>query len=756
MGRTDAATDGTPADARRSKARAAGELVITTGTVIGVVGGGLVGVATPAGAAETHIVTSALDDDGAGLTLREAIALAASGDTITFDPSVTGITLAMGDLDVNKSLIIDGPGSALLTITASGGDRAFYLYAGTDGPVTISGLRVTGGNVEGDGGGIAAVATDLVLDDVTLADNDATGNGGGLSVAGGSLVMQSSRATGNDAGAWGGGVSVGPFFGEGEDFPDGVTITASTLSGNTASSGGGAALLGTGGVSITDSAINGNNAVNEFDGKYLGAGLFLGGNYGAEIVDTTISGNISAGAGGGIAQFDLYGGIRQAGVDAPVQAAAVAAGELRIEGTTISANSAQGDGGPSGGGGVWVGPGFTDVRLVNSTVSGNTAPSSGGGGVYSIFGNGKYTSLEHSTIVGNSAAYGGGVAGPYTYVPGEEVALIVVPGEEADSEVVATHTIIANNTALVAGPDVIGGVEVEWSLVENTADGVIIDQGNNIFNLDPQLGPLAVNGGPTRTHLPNAGSPVVNTGDPNIEGAPATDQRGFARIFGGRIDRGSVEGSGSSGETLPEGPCLNAPRDVFTDVPASNVHQAAVDCLAHLGVTQGGPLGAPDDQYGPALDVTRGQMAGFLARLITRAGGTLPADAPDAFDDDDGTTHEAAINALAAAGVVEGFDDGTYRPGAFVRRDQMASFLLRTHDYISDVTLAAGPNAFDDDEPGNVHEAAINALAAVGVVEGTATPRVYEPGGDVRRDQMASFIVRLAKLLATEGEFPVI
>ena len=185
------------------------------------------------------------------------------------------------------------------------------------------------------------------------------------------------------------------------------------------------------------------------------------------------------------------------------------------------------------------------------------------------------------------------------------------------------------------------------------------------------------------------------------------------------------------------------------------MHDAAIDCLAALGITEGGPDGLPADQYGPSLDVTRGQMASFLARLVAAAGVELPTAPADAFGDDDGTTHEADINALAAAGIVEGYDDGTYGPGDPVRRDQMASFLLRTHDYISDNTLPAGTNAFDDDEPGNVHEAAINALAAAGVIEGTATPRIYDPSGIVRRDQMASFLTRLADLLASEDDFPV-
>ena len=64
---------------------------------------------------------------------------------------------------------------------------------------------------------------------------------------------------------------------------------------------------------------------------------------------------------------------------------------------------------------------------------------------------------------------------------------------------------------------------------------------NNLVGVDPLLGPLANNGGPTLTHQPLPGSPVIDAGDPAIPSPPATDQRGFARIFGAAVDLGSVE-----------------------------------------------------------------------------------------------------------------------------------------------------------------------------------------------------------------------
>ena len=60
----------------------------------------------------------------------------------------------------------------------------------------------------------------------------------------------------------------------------------------------------------------------------------------------------------------------------------------------------------------------------------------------------------------------------------------------------------------------------------------------NLTGVDPRLGPLADNGGPTQTMLPAAGSPVINAGTSN---ALATDQRGAPRTSGGGTDIGAVE-----------------------------------------------------------------------------------------------------------------------------------------------------------------------------------------------------------------------
>src|SRR5262249_51943248 len=86
---------------------------------------------------------------------------------------------------------------------------------------------------------------------------------------------------------------------------------------------------------------------------------------------------------------------------------------------------------------------------------------------------------------------------------------------------------------------------VNYSLI---GTGVVPTTGsNNISTNSPMLGPLADNGGPTKTHAPLVGSPAINGGDPaavaGVGGGPRFDQGGapFGRVASGRIDIGAVE-----------------------------------------------------------------------------------------------------------------------------------------------------------------------------------------------------------------------
>lgn len=79
----------------------------------------------------------------------------------------------------------------------------------------------------------------------------------------------------------------------------------------------------------------------------------------------------------------------------------------------------------------------------------------------------------------------------------------------------------------------------------------------------------------------------------------------------------------------------------------------------------------------PGSSVTRAQMATIVVGALEHAGYNLPGSTPDAFTDDDESVHEANINTLAAIGIVEGVSDGRYQPQAQVTRAQMLTMMVQ-------------------------------------------------------------------------------
>jgi hypothetical protein len=172
-----------------------------------------------------------------------------------------------------------------------------------------------------------------------------------------------------------------------------------------------------------------------------------------------------------------------------------------------------------------------------------------------------------------------------------------------------------------------------------------------------------------------------------------------------------------------------------------------IDCA----VTYGLATGVSQTHFAPRDTVTRGQMATFLVNLLDAADHAPPPQITDRFTDDDGSTHEANIDRLAAEGIVSGYGDGTFRPTEPVTRAQMASFVYRTLLAVG-VEADAATDVFTDDD-GSVHEPAIDALVSLGVVTGVG-PATYDPEGLVRREQMAAFLARSVDLLVEEGIVP--
>lgn len=163
----------------------------------------------------------------------------------------------------------------------------------------------------------------------------------------------------------------------------------------------------------------------------------------------------------------------------------------------------------------------------------------------------------------------------------------------------------------------------------------------------------------------------------------------------------------------------------FADDDASQF-QADIEWLANWGIT----TGCAPNRFCPTSAVSRGEMASFLVRSLG-----LPYASLDFFVDDDGSIHEADINAIAQAGITSGCGGSAYCPGSSVTREQMATFLTRGFAF-----EPASVDYFWDDNS-SAHQGNINSLALAGVTTGCGAG-VYCPEATVTREQMAGFLHR--------------
>lgn len=442
----------------------------------------------------------------ADCSLREAVAAsnaAAGTDTITFDPAVFNtpqtITLTNGNIvftnSVNSNVTITGPGANLLTINGNNQSKVFTV---TETPVVnISGMTLTGGNGVGNSpgntfGGAVYNQGVLTLTNMVITGNTAGSDGGGVySSTSDSLTLIGCTITNNTAVSQSGGV---------HNHTDGtLTITDTTISNNVANApagtgvGGGAIYSEDGStLSLTNSTISGNRAISS-GGGIVGDSITL------TITNSTISGNTSTGRfGGGIA------------LDIDTTAT--------IAGSTISGNSAF-----TTGGGLNIEADTNNlIKITNSTISGNSAPN--GGGIFRDPGASLTVTLSHTTVAANTATIaGGGISGTMNL----------------------GNSLVADNLA-PSGPDHAGTLNSNgFNLIENTSGTTVTGTtASNITGQDPILGPLQNNGGTRFTHALMPGSPAIDKGS---SGSLIVDQRQQIRP----LDNPNVpNGAGSNGSDI--------------------------------------------------------------------------------------------------------------------------------------------------------------------------------------------------------------
>jgi CSLREA domain-containing protein len=512
----------------------------------------------------TFTVNTTLDDvtpANGKFSLREAITKAnttAGADVIVVPAGVFKLTQvgtgenanATGDFDITGDVTIQGAAAGLTIIDGLRFDRVIDVLGSAPSSikVVLQGLTVRHGNIAGSGGGIQVDNADLVVRDCTITDNKAQ-FGGGIdndTFATGNVTLVRAIVARNVAAAFGGGIFAGALTvkdstvrrnlagGEGGGIAaETGTLTNCTISGNSAAQHGGGILTITG--TLTNCTISGNFAAQN------GGGIRA--NTSATLTRCTVSGNTAGNEGGGIH----------------------ATTSATLTRSTVSGNRAEVDGG-----GIW----GSSATLTNSTVSGNSAGGNAGGILTNT------ATLNRCTVSGNSAgATGGGILAPTATLTNTTVSGNSAANEAGGIWATAAALVnctIAENSAGIggglfhnpggifsvkntivalnvvnfsgSGPDLSGGfTDGGHNLIGifSGSTGIINGINGNIVgtlanSIDPKLGPLANNGGPTKTHALLAGSLAIDHGD--NAGAPATDQRGagFPRKKDGNFDGSAV------------------------------------------------------------------------------------------------------------------------------------------------------------------------------------------------------------------------
>jgi hypothetical protein len=459
----------------------------------------------------------------------------------------------------------------------------------------LSDNHVTGGNAsdlgggggEAAGGSIYAIGHSTTLNDCTSLGNTVTGGtasagSGGSALGGGGYVqgtatIQSSNISNNIVTGGAGTIpssTIGNLtaFGPNASIPGdlggratgggiwasgAMTISGCNLSGSTLTGGNG---------TVNNSTVNRSGDVG---GQALGGGAAVFGDQSSTITDSILSNNNLTGGNGNYAAGAFTGtvGGSASGGGVYVSTSGSPTPTLDISDSTLSGNFVTGGNGSlsgiakiNGDGGIPL-PGFASgggarfeagsvTNLVNSTIADNQAiggqsssniPVAAGGGLF--FDNGSAAHLTNVTVVGNQAS-------PSPTGQGSTSGGGIDNANLLKGTVTLHNTLVALNGAN-KGPDYNGSVSnTEHNLISvadgssgfSAANGDLL--GSELHFLNPVIGSLANNGGPTQTIALLAGSPAINAGDTN--GSLVTgkfDQRGqgFARVVNGVIDIGAFE-----------------------------------------------------------------------------------------------------------------------------------------------------------------------------------------------------------------------
>ncbi len=392
-----------------------------------------------------------------------------------------------------------------------------------DGTVDIRNSALSANAAEENGGAVFLTsAATLLIDATTLSGNQAKSNGGAID-SDGTATLTNVRVLDNTSEGSGGAIDNSRL----------MTIQNAFFAGNSSAADGGAIRnAGSGRLTITTSTLTGNRSDSDDDLAGNGGAIHNSGTSTIVFTQATLSNN-SAG-------FPQLAGRGAQGGALFQSSTGIIAGQsvgVVFTNSTVSGNEAGSGGGISS---------TKSFDFVNSTLSSNSARVSGGG----LQNNGGTLFFSNATIFGNSAGTSGGGIRNESVQGSINLKNTIVAGDTApvDSDISGlglkgTGSIPRNSISLALGNNLIGNLGTVPATNFSVASGNLA--GTTASPLDPLLGPLQDNGGPTQTHALLFGSPARDRGS-NVA-VPGTDQRGFARIFDGdgngtaTVDIGSFE-----------------------------------------------------------------------------------------------------------------------------------------------------------------------------------------------------------------------
>ena len=172
--------------------------------------------------------------------------------------------------------------------------------------------------------------------------------------------------------------------------------------------------------------------------------------------------------------------------------------------------------------------------------------------------------------------------------------------------------------------------------------------------------------------------------------------------------------------------------DIFIDVAPNAWYKDAVQ-YAYAG---GLMTGVSADAFAPEQTTTRAMIVRILARLegVTSAQAAGFADVSDEW-------YATAVNWAANVGVVNGYEDNTFRPNTAITREQLAAILLNYATYKGEEVSARADLTTYTDQPSTWAEETMQWAVAEGLISGV-TEDTLQPQGNATRAQVAAILQR--------------